>query len=125
MIEKRRLGNDSRTQTLNVIGHVAGRQAIIVDDEIDTAGSLMDACRVLMEAGISEIYACCTHAVLSGPAVERIRNSPIKELVTTDTIPLPEHKRLDKIVVLSMAQLFAETIRRIHDGGSVGALFEG
>ena len=124
VIEKRRKGNDSRTQTLNVIGQVAGRQAIIIDDEIDTGSSLMDACRVLQEAGISEIFACCTHSVLSGPAVERIRNSPLKELVTTDTIPLPEHKRQDKIVVLSVAPLFAEVMKRIHDGGSVGAMFD-
>ncbi len=124
VIEKRRIGNESRTETLNVIGEVAGRQAIIVDDEIDTAGSMMDACRVLQRAGVSEIYACCTHPVLSGPAIERIKNSPIKELVTTDTIPLPEQKRLDRIVMLSVAPLFAETIRRIHDGGSVGALFD-
>ncbi|MBI2953991.1 MAG: ribose-phosphate pyrophosphokinase [Chloroflexi bacterium] len=124
VIEKRRSGNDSRTQTLNVIGHVAGRQAIVVDDEIDTASSMMDACRILQHSGISEIYICCTHPVLSGPAIERLRNSSVKEVVVTDTVPLPEEKRLNKIVVLSVAPLFAETIRRIHDGGSVGALFE-
>ncbi|MBI4320601.1 MAG: ribose-phosphate pyrophosphokinase [Chloroflexi bacterium] len=124
VIEKRRLGNESRTQTLNVIGEVKGRQAIIIDDEIDTAGSMMDACHVLEQAGIWEIYACCTHAVLSGPAVDRMREASIKELVTTDTVPLPEHKRLDKMTVLSVAPLFAETIKRIHDGGSVGALFD-
>ncbi len=124
VIEKRRLGNESKTQVLNVIGEVKGRQAIVIDDEIDTAGSLMDACRVLEQSDISEIYACCTHAVLSGPAIERIRNSSLKELVVTDTCPLPEHKRLDKIVTVTVAPLFAETIKRIHDGGSVGALFD-
>jgi ribose-phosphate pyrophosphokinase len=124
VIEKRRAGNTSRIETLNVIGEVAGRQAIIVDDEIDTAGSVMGTCRVLQDSGISEIYAWCTHAVLSGPAIDRIRESPIKELVTTDTIPLPEHKRLDRIVVLPMAPLFAEAIKRIHEGGSIGAMFE-
>jgi ribose-phosphate pyrophosphokinase len=124
VIEKRRIGNDSRTQTLNVIGEVAGRQAIIIDDEIDTAGSMMDACGVLQRAGISEIYACCTHPVLSGPAIKRLSESPIKELVTTDTIPLSEQKLLDKIVVLSVAPLFAETMKRIHEGRSVGELLE-
>ena len=124
VIEKRRIGNESKSQVLNVIGEVAGRQAVIIDDEVDTAGSIIDACRVLEDRGISEIYACCTHPVLSGPAVDRIRNSKIVELVTTDTIPLPEWKRLDKIRVLSVAPLFAETIKRIHDGGSIGALFD-
>lgn len=124
VIEKRRIGNESKSQVLNVIGEVAGRQAVIIDDEVDTAGSLMDACRVLEERGISEIYACCTHAVLSGPAVDRIRSSNIVEFVTTDTIPLAEWKRMDKIRVLTVAPLFAETIKRIHDGGSIGALFD-
>ncbi|MCL4458980.1 MAG: ribose-phosphate pyrophosphokinase [Chloroflexi bacterium] len=123
VIEKRRLGNQSRSEILNIIGDVAHKRAVIIDDEVDTAGSLMDAEKVLLEAGALEIYACCTHAVLSGPAIENLRSSTIKELVTTDTIPLQPHKCLDKIRVLSVAPLFAETIQRIHGGGSVGELF--
>ena len=124
VIEKRRIGNESRSQVLNVIGDVRGRQAIIVDDEVDTAGSLIDCCRVLEQSGITEIYACCTHPVLSGPAIGRLRESSIKEFITTDTIPIPESKHLNMIRVLSVAPAFAETIKRIHDGGSVGALFD-
>jgi ribose-phosphate pyrophosphokinase len=123
VIEKRRLANEGKTQVLNVIGNVSGRRAVIFDDEIDTAGSVIGAARVLEKAGVQEIYAACTHGVLSGPAVERLRDSPIRELVITDTIPLPEDKRLPKITVLSVAPQFAEAMQRIHGGASVGALF--
>jgi ribose-phosphate pyrophosphokinase len=122
VIEKRRLDNQSRLEVLNIIGDVSQRRAIIIDDEVDTAGSLIQAVRVLESAGVSEVYACCTHPVLSGPAVERIRESSIVELVCTDTVPLPEHKRLGKVTVLSLASLFGDVMRRIHQGGSVGAL---
>ncbi len=123
VIEKRRLDKIGQSQVLNVIGEVAGRRAIIVDDEIDTAGSLVGAARVLTEAGVSEIYAACTHGVLSGPAIERLSATSIRELVITDTIPLPPEKQLPTITVLSVAELFAEAIRRIHGGRSVGDLF--
>lgn len=123
IIEKRRGTSGEKTEVLNVIGDVARRRAIIVDDEIDTAGSLMDATRILESSGVREIYACCTHAVLSGPAITRLRESSIIELVTTDTIPLQPHKRLEKITQLSVAPLIGEAIQRIHAGGSVGALF--
>jgi ribose-phosphate pyrophosphokinase len=124
IIEKRRLDNQSRLEMLNVIGEVSQRRAIIIDDEVDTAGSLVQAVKVLENNGVTEVYACCTHPVLSGPAVERLRQCNIVELVCTDTVPLPEHKRLPKIVILSLAGLFAEVIRRVHEGGSVGALLE-
>ena len=123
VIEKRRLGNDDRTAILSIIGHVNQKTAIIFDDEVDTAGSMIEAAQKLCDGGVKDVYACCTHAVLSGDAIANLQQSPIKLLVTTDTLPLPQHKRIDKIKVLSVAKIFAETIRRIHKGGSVGELF--
>jgi ribose-phosphate pyrophosphokinase len=123
VIEKRRVGNLDRAELLNVIGEVRARQAIIVDDEIDTAGTLMEIVRALEQEGVGEIYACATHGVLSEPAVERLSESNVREIVLTDTIPLPPHKRLAKITTISVAPLFGEAIRRIHMGESVGALF--
>ncbi|MEO7117601.1 MAG: ribose-phosphate pyrophosphokinase [Candidatus Limnocylindrales bacterium] len=123
VIEKRRLGNSDRAELLNVIGEVRGRRAIVVDDEIDTAGTLMETVRALQREGVVEIYACATHAVLSGPAVERIRESALTEVVVTDTIPLPPSKHLPRIKVLTVAPLIGEAMRRIHRGESVGALF--
>ena len=123
VIEKRRIGNLDRAELMNVIGDVRGRRAIIVDDEIDTAGTLIEVVRALQRERVSEIYACATHAVLSDPAIDRIRESAILEVVVTDTIPLPAAKRLAKIRQLSVAPLIGEAIRRIHQGESVGALF--
>jgi len=123
VIEKRRDPRTAQQEILNVIGEVASKRAIIVDDEIDTAGSVTQTAAVLERAGVAEIYACATHPVLSGPAVERLRDSNIREVVVTDTIPLSPEKRLDKITVLSVAPLLAQAIQRIHSGGSVGALF--
>ncbi len=125
VVEKRRsLRNDSSIETLNIIGDVTHERAIIVDDEIDTAGSLLAVARVLREAGVSEIYACCVHGVFSSPAIERLRDDIITEVIVTDTIALPPEKKLDKISVISVAPLFAEAIQRIHSGGSVGELFQ-
>jgi ribose-phosphate pyrophosphokinase len=123
IVEKRRTGNAGGIEALNVIGEVEDRQALIYDDEIDTAGSLMQAVEALKERGAGEIYACCTHAVLSGPAIDRLRAMPVKELVVTDTIPLLPHKRLPHITVLTIAPLLGEAIRRIHCGESIGELF--
>jgi ribose-phosphate pyrophosphokinase len=122
IIEKRRLGNNDITETMNIIGEVGGMCALIVDDEIDTAGSLTSVVNTLIENGATEVYSCCTHPVFSGPAIERIKASPVKEIVVTDTIPLKE--KVDKVVVLSMASLIGEAIHRIHTGLSVGAMFE-
>jgi ribose-phosphate pyrophosphokinase len=122
IIEKRRAGVD--TQVLSIIGGVADRHAIIYDDEIDTATTLVDAVGVLKARGARDIYACATHAVLSDPAVERIKSSPIKEVVVTNTIPIPQEKMLPNITVLSAGPLLGEVIRRIHLGLSVGELFE-
>jgi ribose-phosphate pyrophosphokinase len=124
IIEKRRAGNVDRSEVLNLIGEVEGKSAILVDDEIDTAGSITQAANTVVKSGAKEVYACCTHPVLSGPAVERLVNSPIRELVTTDTIPIPDEKWHENFTVLSVAPMLADTIARIHTGGSVGALFE-
>jgi ribose-phosphate pyrophosphokinase len=124
IIEKRRLGNNDSTEALNVIGEVSGRIALTVDDEIDTAGSLVNVVETLLKKGAREVYACATHPVLSGKAIERIRMSPVKEVVVTDTIPIPDEKRLDKITVLSISSLLGEAIHRIHTGLSIGAMFE-
>jgi len=124
IIEKRRMGNDDTTETLNIIGEVEGKRAITVDDEIDTAGSLVSAVDTLLKAGAKEVYACCTHPVFSGPAIERISNSKVKEVVVADTIPLNGKKKISKITVLPIAPLLGEAIHRIHTGMSVGAMFE-
>ncbi|MBT9163583.1 MAG: Ribose-phosphate pyrophosphokinase [Chloroflexi bacterium] len=124
IIEKRRLGNTTEAEMLTVIGDVEGRHALLVDDEIDTGGSISSAALTLLEHGAKEIYACCTHAVLSGPAVKRIANSPLKEVVVTDSIPVPESKKTDSITVLSLAALIGEAIHRIHNDLSIGAMFQ-
>ena len=123
LIDKRRDGNDDRAIGTTVIGEVKGKNAIIFDDEIDTAGSMIETARILEEHGAKAIYAGCTHGVLSGPAIERIKNSPIKELVVTNTIPIPEEKRLDIIIILSIAPLFAEAIKRLNQAEPLGELF--
>ncbi len=123
VIEKRRVGNEDKAELMNVIGEVRGRRTIIVDDEIDTGSTLMEVVRALQREGVSEIYACATHGVLSGPAIDRIRDSGLQEVVITDTIPLRASQRLPKITQLSVAPLIGEAIRRIHFRESVGALF--
>lgn len=123
IVEKRRLGNNGMSEAKNVIGSVEGKHALIVDEEIDTAGSLTQAVHVVHERGARDIYCCVSHGVFSGPAIERLSNSPIKEIIVTDSIPLPEHKRLPNLTVLSIAELFAGAISRIHDGRSVTELF--
>ena len=124
MVDKRREGNDDRAIASTIIGDVKGKNAIIFDDEIDTAGSMIETVKVLQKFGAKNIYAGCTHGVLSGPAIERIKNSGIKELVVTNTIPLPEEKIIDNITVLSIAPLFAEAIQRINEERPLGELFE-
>lgn len=123
IMEKRRLGNADRTETLNVIGEVDGKTAITIDDEIDTGGSLSNTINTLVGRGAKEVYSCCTHAVFSGPCMERIASSPVKEVVVTNTIPLKNNPG-GKVSVLSIAPLLGEAIHRIHTGKSVGALFE-
>ena len=124
IIEKRRLGNTDATETLNIIGEVQGMCALTVDDEVDTAGSLIGAINTLLKQGATEVYSCCIHPVFSGPAVQRIASSPVKEVVVIDTVPVTGNKNLDKITVLPIASLIGEAIHRIHTGLSVGAMFE-
>ena len=124
IMEKRRIGNDDRAETLNVIGEVKNMNALTVDDEIDTAGSLVNVVETLIKKGAKEVYACCTHPIFSGPAIQRIDSSPVKEVVVTNTVPVKDGKRLDKMTVLSMAPLLGEAIHRIHTGLSIGAMFE-
>jgi len=124
IMEKRRISNVDQAETLNVIGEVEGKVALTVDDEIDTAGSLINVVSTLEKRGVKEIYACCTHPVFSGPAIQRIASCPVKEVVVTDTIPVTDNKKLDKVTVLPIAPLLGEAIHRIHTGLSVGAMFE-
>ncbi|MEO8251326.1 MAG: ribose-phosphate pyrophosphokinase [Chloroflexota bacterium] len=123
IVEKRRVGNQDRTELLNIIGDVAGRTAVIIDDEIDTAGSLLEAVAALVAEGATAVYSCATHGVFSHDALERIEASPLTEVIVTDTIPLPPDVTHERVTVLSIAPLFGEAIRRIHRGESVGALF--
>ena len=124
IVEKRRYGNLDKAEVVNVIGEVRGRRVIIVDDEIDTAGTLIEIVRALESEGVNEIYACATHGVLSDPAIERIEKATnLSEVVITDTIPLAPSRHIPKIKVLSVAPLIGEAIKRIHRGESVGALF--
>jgi ribose-phosphate pyrophosphokinase len=124
IVQKRRIGNTGESQLLSVIGDVKGKRAIIVDDEIDRAGTLMNTIQALEAENVGEIYSCCTHAVLSGPAIERLQaRDSLREVVVTDTIQLAAEKAIPKITVLSVAPLFGEAIKRIHSGESVGVLF--
>ncbi len=125
LIDKRRAGNDDRAIATTVIGDVENKEAIIFDDEVDTAGSLIETAKILERFHAKEIYAGCTHGVLSADAVQRIEASPIKELVMTNTIPLSEEKQnqSSKIKVLTIAPLFAEAIRRLNEARPLGELF--
>ncbi|MBS7224212.1 MAG: ribose-phosphate pyrophosphokinase [Clostridiaceae bacterium] len=124
IIDKRR-PKANVSEVMNIIGDVKGKRVMLIDDLIDTAGTLVHAAEALMEkGGATEIYACATHGVLSGPAIERIQNSPIKELTILDTIALPQNKMIDKIKVLNVAPVFTEAIARIYEEASVSTLFD-
>ena len=122
IIDKRRDRPNQVAEVVHVIGKVYRRAAILVDDIVDTAGTLVLAAETLVRRGAGEVYACCTHPVLSGPAVDRIAASPIRELVVTDSIPLPANKRADRIRVVSVARLLADAIARAHARSSVSEL---
>lgn len=122
IIDKRR-PKPNVSEVMHIIGEVEGRVAIILDDMVDTAGTLTQAASALKGEGAKEVYACCTHAVLSGPAIERINKSPIKELVTTNTVPAREGATSERIKRLSVGPLLGEAIKRIHCGESVSSLF--
>jgi len=112
-----------KTSMMNLIGDARDKTAIIFDDEIDTAGTLTQAASFLIDQGAKEVYASATHAILSGPAIERLKASPIKELVVSNTVNIPPEKTLPNMTVLSIAPLIGEVIRRIHLGISVGEMF--
>lgn len=124
LIDKRRAGNDDKAVAANIIGNVKNQTALIFDDEVSTAGTMVEAARILKDHGAKEIYAACTHGVLCGSAIQRIQESPIKELVITNTIPLTKEKQIPKIKVVSIAPLFAEAIRRVNEAKPLGDLFE-
>ncbi|SHG40856.1 ribose-phosphate diphosphokinase [Ornithinibacillus halophilus] len=123
IIDKRR-PKPNVAEVMNIVGNIEGKTAILIDDIIDTAGTITLAANALIENGAKEVYACCTHPVLSGPAIERIENSQIKELVITNSIPLPEEKNTEKITQLSVAPLIGEAIIRVHELQSVSILFD-
>lgn len=123
IIDKRR-PEPNVAEVMNIVGDVKGKTAIIIDDIIDTAGTISLAANALLDYGAKEVYACCTHPVFSGPAIQRIKESNITEMIVTNTIPLGEEKQLDKIRVLSVAPLIGEAIIRVHEELSVSKLFD-
>lgn len=123
IIDKRR-PKPNMSEVMNLIGEVEGKIAIFIDDMIDTAGTITNGADAIMQRGAKETYACCTHAVFSGPAIERLQASSLKEVIVTDSIALPEHKKIDKIKVVSVDEILAEAMRRIVNNESVSELFE-
>lgn len=123
IIDKRR-PKANVAEVMNIIGDVKGKKCILIDDMIDTAGTITLAAKALEDAGAEGVWACCTHAVLSGPAMERLENSVIQKVIVTDSIQIPEEKLNGKIVQVSVSQLIAEAIRRIHENRSVSPLFQ-
>ena len=115
---------EKNLEDMVIVANVKDKNAIIFDDEVDTAGSMIETARILEKFHAKNIYAGCTHGILSGPAIERIKNSPIKELVITNTVPLTKEKQIDKIKVLSIAPLFAQAILRIHQNKPLGELLK-
>lgn len=122
-VEKRRIGNRMDREALSLIGTVADKDVIIVDDLVDTAGSIQEAVQLVKAQGAKDVYIAFTHPVLSDPATERLRSLPITEIVTTDTIPIPPEKMLPNMTILSVCELLGEVIIRSHEGRSVGELF--
>jgi len=123
IIDKRR-PRPNVAEVMNIIGEVKGKAAILVDDMIDTGGTITLGAKALMEMGAKEVHACCTHPVLSGPAIDRLKESPLKEVVVLNTINLPEDKKFDKLKVISVGSVFAEAIRRIYEDLPVSKLFD-
>lgn len=123
IVDKRR-PKPNVSEVMNIIGDIEGKTAILVDDMIDTAGTITNGASALIERGAKEVYACATHPVLSGPAMKRIEESPIKELVLLNTIPIPAEKKLAKIRTLSVAPLFADAMRRVFANESISELFD-
>jgi ribose-phosphate pyrophosphokinase len=124
VIDKRRDKPNQVAEVVHVIGKVYRRTAILVDDMVDTAGTLVTAAQTLLKRGVTSVYACCTHAVLSGPAVQRLAASPFEEVVVADTIPIPPAKRFEKLRIVTVAPLLAQAIDRIHTNSSVSELYD-
>jgi ribose-phosphate pyrophosphokinase len=122
-VEKRRTGNDANAEAMSVIGDVDGHDVVIVDDEVDTAGSVAQAVEIVKAHGARDVYLSFVHPIFSHPAIERLKDLPIREIVTTDTVPIPPHKQLPNLRVLSVSPLLGEVIRRAHEGRSVGEMF--
>ncbi len=122
IIDKRR-PKANVSEIMNIIGDVTDKKCILVDDLIDTAGTICNATEALLDMGAKEVYACCTHAVLSGPSIEKILKSSMKKLVTLNTVPLRDDKMMDKITIISVASIFAEAIERIYGDISISTLF--
>lgn len=123
IVDKRR-PKANVAEVMHIVGDVKGKRCIIIDDMIDTAGTITLASQALLDQGATEVYACCTHPVLSGPAIERLEASPIKKVMITDSILLPKEKELDKIEQITVAKLVAEALLRIHEDRSVSPLFD-
>ncbi len=123
IVDKRR-PEPNKSEIMNIIGDIEGKHCILIDDMIDTAGTITNAANALKDLGALSVRAAATHAVLSGPAIERIENSAIEELVLLNTLPIPEEKRIEKMKILSVAPLFAEAMSRIHNNETVSKLFD-
>ena len=123
IIDKRR-AKANVSEVMNIIGDVKGKKAILIDDMIDTAGTICNAAQALLEKGAVQVYACATHAIFSGPALERLKNSAFTRVVVTDSIYLPEEQRFEKLRILSASKMFAETIKRITTSEPISNLFE-
>ena len=123
IVDKRR-PKANQVEVMNIIGDVKGKRCLMVDDMIDTAGTICQGAEALYKNGAKEIYACCTHAVLSGPAISRIQDSHIDKLVVLDTIPLPDEKKIDKIEVLSVAKIFAQAINIVYKDAKMSDIYE-
>ena len=123
IVDKRR-PEPNKSEIMNIIGDINGKNCILLDDMIDTAGTICNAANALMELGAKSVYACATHGVLSGPAMERLEKSPIKELVLLNTVPIADEKKIDKMTFISVGPIFSEVITRIYQGGSVSPLFD-
>jgi ribose-phosphate pyrophosphokinase len=126
LIEKRRIARDARTEAMRLVGEVDGCDVILIDDEVDTAGSVSQAVEILKQNGAKNIYMVFVHAVLSDPAVDRLAALPLAGIITTDTVPIPDEKKAklgDKLTILSVSTLLGEVIKRAHEGRSVGKLF--
>ena len=123
IVDKRR-PEPNKSEIMNIIGDINGKNCILIDDMIDTAGTIVNAANAIKKMGAKSVYACATHAVLSGPAISRIEESAIEEIVLLNTLPIPDEKRIEKMTTLSVAPLFAEAMTRIHNHESVSKLFD-